>query len=39
VDWARTGAAAWAWAAERVNGLGRAIDGWIDELLLRYYDR
>jgi hypothetical protein len=39
VDWAGAGAAAQAWTAERLDDVGRTVDGWIDELYLRYYDR
>jgi hypothetical protein len=39
VDWAGVGAAARTWTAQRLDQLGRTIDGWIDELYLRYYDR
>jgi hypothetical protein len=38
VDWAEAGAAAQTWAGERLDQLERTIDGWIDELYLRYYD-
>jgi hypothetical protein len=39
VDWAEASAGVRAWTAERLDDLERTIDGWIDELYLRYYEQ